>query len=92
MKRSAVISEYLEDGHLFVPLDVVKKLGLKKGTKLELSIRTITEGKEKRKRKPFSKLGVCGIWKDRQDMKNSIEWVDDIRKQWLKRGKELGIG
>ena len=34
----------------------------------------------KKTRKPISKSSFRGIWKDREDMKDSTQWVRNIRK------------
>ena len=92
VKPQVVASEFLKDGHLSISPKMVAKLRLKKGDKLKLSIEKIFEMSKKKKQRPFSRLSVCGMWEDRDDIKDSKEWVDDIRKQWVQLAKELSIG
>lgn len=37
--------------------------------------------KEKKKKINFRKLPAFGIWKDREDMKDPVEWVNKIREK-----------
>lgn len=92
VKPQVVASEFLKDGHLSISPKSVKKLRLKKEDKLKFSIEKIFEIGNKKKQRPFSRLSVCGMWEDRDDIKDSKKWVDDIRKQWVQRAKELSIG
>ena len=41
----------------------------------------------KKPRKPISESSFRGIWKDREDMKDSTEWVRNIRKSRWNRVK-----
>lgn len=42
---------------------------------------------EKKTRKPISESSFRGIWKDREDMKDSEQWVRNIRKSRWNRVK-----
>ena len=35
--------------------------------------------KKPKKEFKFSDLKVCGMWRDRDDMKDSVKWVQDLR-------------
>ncbi|OGG18480.1 hypothetical protein A2721_01685 [Candidatus Gottesmanbacteria bacterium RIFCSPHIGHO2_01_FULL_47_48] len=39
----------------------------------------------KRARKKSAIDSAFGIWKDRKDIKDSAEWVADVRRQWMNR-------
>jgi hypothetical protein len=53
-------SKYLEDGHLFIPDNIVASLLLKKGEDVQIAIE-----KERFDREGF--LSLSGIWKDRTE-------------------------
>lgn len=42
---------------------------------------------DKKTRKPISESSFRGIWKDREDMKDSTQWVRNIRKSRRTRVK-----
>ena len=64
-KIATFIAEFLNDGHLSIPEEVVKALSLKKGKKVRAVINT-----EKFDRKEFLKL--FGIWRNRTEEEISI--------------------
>ena len=42
---------------------------------------------EKKEAEKLEEEGFLGIWKDRDDMRDSTAWVRDIReRQWVKQG------
>jgi len=41
--------------------------------------------KEKKKRKPLTEYEVYGMWADREEMKDSAEWVRKQREAWKVR-------
>lgn len=45
--------------------------------------------KEKKKKINFRKLPAFGMWKDREDMKDSAKWVRDLRKKESMRSYSL---
>jgi len=46
----------------------------------------ISKEKKSKQPAPISDSSFFGIWKDREDMKDSLEWVRKIRKsQWSKQ-------
>ena len=36
-------------------------------------------------KRPLSKLAACGMWKDREDMKDSVAWVQELRRREERR-------
>lgn len=38
----------------------------------------------KEKKRDFKSIAF-GIWKDRDDIRNSVEWVRDLREKWTSR-------
>jgi len=78
--KKAKLEEILE---LAEKLETPEKLMLISKIALNLS-RCVTP---KRPRKPISSYAFCGIWEDREDMKNSVEWVRDLRDQEERRSR-----
>lgn len=49
-----------------------------------------TPKKSQKKYVDFSKLPACGMWKDREDMKDPVKWVNDLRRrESLRHGRFL---
>jgi len=44
-----------------------------------------TEAPPNRPRKPITEYAFVGMWKDREDMKDSVEWVRNLRAQEERR-------
>ena len=44
------------------------------------SIRPVRHSK-----RPLTELAACGMWKDREDMKDSVAWVQELRRREEKR-------
>ena len=38
-----------------------------------------------KKRKPITEYKICGIWKDRKDMQDSVFWVSKLRREEERR-------
>ncbi|MBI2944889.1 MAG: DUF2281 domain-containing protein [Candidatus Wallbacteria bacterium] len=36
-------------------------------------------------KRPLSELAACGMWKDREDMKDSVKWVQELRRREERR-------
>lgn len=64
-------------------LKLVRELGYERKLKLlsriveDLSVKTGT----KRPRTPITSYEFCGIWKDREDMKDGAKWVRELREK-----------
>ena len=43
--------------------------------------------KKSKKEFKFSDLKICGMWKDREDMKDSVKWVQNLRSGMSDRNK-----
>ncbi len=90
VKLLTLISEIEEDGKVRLPKEVMEQLHLKAGMRVKLSIEYMES--EEREKWAFSELSICGMWADREDMKDSAEWVKALRSQEEKRLKEMGLG
>ena len=64
------------DADLDLPLDQA----------LEIEVRVLTpEAAPSEAKAPISSLPFCGMWADREDMKDSVAWVNKERRRWSKR-------
>ncbi len=43
--------------------------------------------KKPKKKFKFSDLKICGMWKDRKDMKDSVKWVQNLRNGMSDRNR-----
>gem|GEM_PF-994236 len=100
-------AKVLSDGHLSCPERVKKRLHLSNGDEIKVILlnewptKLTKEGgdskpwdkfeKIERKEVSFAKLPVCGIWADRENMKESVGWVNQLRKDAKKRQRRLGL-
>ena len=100
-------AKVLSDGHLSCPESIKRKLHLSNGSEIkvillnEWSTESTKEGenskligkqeKPKRKEVSFAELPVCGIWADREDMKESVQWVNHLRVDVKERQRRLGL-
>lgn len=71
------LAEVLEQVAIARRSFVVEKFGKKKAVISPIS----TIKSRKTKKVDFSKLPAYGIWKDKNDMKNPVEWVNRIREK-----------
>lgn len=71
-KRVAYTGEYLDDGHLSVPDNIVRLLSLNKGTRVRISIESCGFNKG-------AFLNLFGIWKDKSE--DEIELFRKIFKE-----------
>jgi len=60
---------------VFKPLDDVK---IKEGTVVEVYVPAHSESSSKRPRS-VRDLAFCGMWKDREDMADSVAYVNQLR-------------
>ncbi|MDI6735655.1 MAG: hypothetical protein QME42_05605 [bacterium] len=97
----------LPDGHLSCPENIKKKLHLSNGSEIKVillnkwSTEFIKEGessksrdkleKIEREKNSFAELSVCGIWADCEDMKNGVDWVNQLRADVNDRQRRLGL-
>jgi len=49
---------------------------------LENDQKTSCQSNKEKKETDFRKLKVCGIWKDRDDIKNGVDYVNKLRRNW----------
>lgn len=61
---------------VFKPLEDVP---IKEGTEVDVYPRT-EKAKSTKRRKPFSATEAFGIWADREDISDSVEYVNRIRQ------------
>jgi len=67
---------------LIKKLDAAAQLRLISKVAEGLSVRTPPT---KRLRKPITSYKFCGMWRNREDMKNSTEWVRALREKEERR-------
>ena len=71
-----------------VPRDIREQAGIREGDKIVLTIEN-NEIKMKKFDEDVFK-SAFGSWKN-ANIKDSVEYVRNIRKEWEKRGKRLGL-
>lgn len=76
------LAEILEQVSIGRQNFIVAKFGRKKAL-----ISPITDDFFNDKKVNFSKLAAFGVWKNRQDLKNSAKWVSNLRKKQSFRNK-----
>lgn len=75
-------------GRIYIPVDILDRLEIKVGDKLEVDVR---EGKEI-VLQPMKESAVdraFGIWADRDDMSDSVEYVRKMRTGWRRRTEAI---
>ncbi|GMU23769.1 MAG: hypothetical protein AMXMBFR13_38470 [Phycisphaerae bacterium] len=64
-------------------------VGLPDGTDVVVRIEAPTAGGPARPDSAaFSSLPVFGMWADRENMQDAVDWVNQEREQWRNRGKQ----
>ena len=71
-----------------VPRDIREQADIKEGDKLVITMENDEIKMKKFDEDSFKK--AFGIWKN-SDIKDSVKYVRDLRKEWDKRAKRLGI-
>jgi predicted DNA-binding antitoxin AbrB/MazE fold protein len=71
--RTTITAKY-EDG-VFKPLEEVK---IAEGTIVEVEVPTLPD--LSRKSPDIRELGFFGMWKDRTDMEDSVEYINNLRR------------
>ncbi len=88
-------AKVLSDGHLSCPENIKRKLHLSNGSEIKVILLRLTEPTKEcnnsKKEASFAELPVCGIWADREDMKESTEWVNRLRAGVNDRQRRLGF-
>lgn len=82
------ITKVTRNYQITVPRDIREQAKISEGDKL-----VITMENEEIKIKKFDEdvfKRAFGSWKD-SGIKDSVKWVRNIRKEWEKRGKRLGL-
>ena len=71
-----------------------KPLSLPEGTEVRVQIETVdpdaisgdnSQDKDSNESEDFANLPFFGMWADREDMRDSVEWVRKQRKKWKER-------
>ena len=71
------------DGKAIVP---DAEVDLPRDQALEVEVRVLSPSVAPAAPKaPISSLPFCGMWADRDDMKDSVAWVNKERRRWKKR-------
>jgi len=74
----------IQAGNIVFP----KPLALPEGTEVLVSIEPLavkTQAASSSAEEDFAALPFFGMWRDRQDMKDSVAWVRKERKRWQQR-------
>lgn len=81
-------------GQITIPSEIRERIGLTPNTEVILEvegntvrIRRAASGAQpgKRKRRPLSEEPFIGMWRDREDMADSSEWVRKVRqREWAR--------
>jgi len=71
----------LPDGHLSLPVDIRKEMGLAVHAKVKVTLE-IDHRKEKA-------IKAFGAWADRSDIKGGTEYTKKIRAEWEERTEDI---
>ncbi len=77
MKVIKYIAKVLPDGHLSLPEEIKKKMKLSANSKVKV-ILEIESQREKA-------IESFGAWSERSDIKNGVEYLENIRSGWSER-------
>ena len=76
----------VNNGHIILS----KPLSLPEGTEVRVQIEPIkpddTQSTAAEAREEFASLPCFGMWADREDMQDSVAWVQKQREEWIERG------
>jgi hypothetical protein len=81
MKAINYIAKVLPDGHLSLPEDIKKEMGLIVNSTVKITL-------EKKIRKDEA-IRAFGVWSERTDIKNGTEYIEKIRTGWNKRSNRI---
>ena len=84
MKAMTYIAKVLPDGHLSLPEEIKEKMGLTANTR----VKVVLEREAQREKA----LEAFGTWSEREDIKDGVEYVEEIRAGWNKRTASLEHG
>lgn len=71
----------LPDGHLSLPEDIRKEMGLAVHAKVKVTLEI-----DRRKEKAMKAFGA---WADRSDIKGGTEYIKKIRAEWDERTEDI---
>lgn len=77
MKAIKYIAKVLPDGHLSLPEEIKEKMKLSANSKVKV-ILEIESQREKA-------IEAFGAWSERSDIKNGVEYLENIRSGWSER-------
>jgi len=77
MKVIKYIAKVLPDGHLSLPEEIKEKMKLSANSKVKV-ILEIESQREKA-------IESFGAWSERSDIKNGVEYLENIRSGWSER-------
>jgi hypothetical protein len=81
MKVINYTAKVLPDGHLSLPEDIKKEMGLIVNSTVKITL-------EKKNRKDEA-IRAFGVWSERTDIKNGTEYIENTRTGWDKRSKRI---
>ena len=73
------LAEILEKVAIAKQSFLVSKFGREKA--LIVPVVADTEKEEEKTKKNLRNLAACGMWKDREDIKNSVAWISNLRRK-----------
>ena len=76
-----------KDYSVALPAAIRKRLAVKPGDKVEIKSGPNGEAVLRAVRDPLEES--FGIWADRKDMKDSVEWVNRLRDEWRVREEHI---
>lgn len=77
MKAIEYIAKVLPDGHLSLPEEIKEKMGLSANSR----VKVVLEREAKREKA----IEAFGTWSDRSDIKDGVEYVEEMRAGWSER-------
>ncbi len=77
MKAIEYIAKVLPDGHLSLPEEIREKMGLAANSRVKVVLE-----REAQKEKAIEAFGT---WSDRSDIKDGVEYVEEMRAGWSER-------
>jgi hypothetical protein len=74
-------AKVLPDGHLSLPEEIIEKLGLAINSTVEVTLKI--------DRKRELAIKAFGAWSEKNDIKDGVDYVSRIRKEWNERTETI---
>ena len=81
MKAINYTAKVLPDGHISLPNEIKEEMGLAVDSVVRVTL--------ERDVKKENAIKAFGVWSERNEIKDGVEYVEDIRAGWDKRTKRI---